>query len=138
MRLLIVVAAVLLDGDGRVLLAQRPQGKTLAGLWEFPGGKIEADERPEAALARELHEELGIDVNVTDMQPFTFASHAYDEFHLVMPLWQIRKWNGQPMSREGQALAWVSIDALDDYAMPPADIPLVDTLKRLNTQGGLP
>lgn len=138
MRLLIVVAAVLLDGDGRVLLAQRPQGKTLAGLWEFPGGKIEADERPEAALARELHEELGIDVNVTDMQPFTFASHAYDEFHLVMPLWQIRKWNGQPMSREGQALAWVSIDALDDYAMPPADIPLIDTLKRLNTQGGLP
>lgn len=138
MRLLIVVAAVLLDGDGRVLLAQRPQGKTLAGLWEFPGGKIEADERPEAALARELHEELGIDVNVTDMQPFTFASHAYDDFHLVMPLWQIRKWNGQPMSREGQALAWVSIDALDDYAMPPADIPLIDTLKRLNTQGGLP
>jgi 8-oxo-dGTP diphosphatase len=138
MRLLFVVAAVLLDGDGRVLLAQRPQGKNLAGLWEFPGGKIEAEERPEAALARELYEELGIDVDVADMQPLTFASHGYDDFHLLMPLWQIRKWTGQPMSREGQALAWVAIDALDDYAMPPADIPLVDTLKRLNTQGGLP
>lgn len=136
-RLLLVAAAVLLDGEGRVLLAQRPQGKSLAGLWEFPGGKIEAGERPEAALARELHEELGIDVATTDLIPTGFASHAYEDFHLLMPLWRTRTWRGEPQSREGQALAWVHIDAIADYPMPPADIPLITTLKVLNQQGGL-
>jgi 8-oxo-dGTP diphosphatase len=136
-RLILVAAGVLLDGDGRVLLAQRPQGKSLAGLWEFPGGKIEAGERPEAALARELHEELGIEVATADLKPVAFASHAYDDFHLLMPLWQTTTWQGTPQSREGQALAWVAIADLDRYPMPPADIPLVDTLKRLHAQGGL-
>jgi 8-oxo-dGTP diphosphatase len=136
-RLLLVAAAVLLDGEGRVLLAQRPQGKSLAGLWEFPGGKIEAGERPEAALARELHEELGIEVATIDLIPTSFASHAYEDFHLLMPLWRTRKWMGEPMPREGQELAWVHIDALTDYPMPPADIPLITTLKVLNQQGGL-
>jgi 8-oxo-dGTP diphosphatase len=137
MRLLLVAAAVLLDGDGRVLLAQRPQGKNLAGLWEFPGGKIEVGERPEAALVRELHEELGIEVDKEDMTPIAFASHAYDDFHLLMPVWAAHKWQGTPQSKEGQALAWVGVDALETYPMPPADIPLIDTLKRLYGQGGL-
>jgi 8-oxo-dGTP diphosphatase len=136
-RLVLVAAAALLDGEGRVLLAQRPQGKNLAGLWEFPGGKIEAGERPEAALARELHEELGIEVASSDFEPIAFASHDYDDFHLLMPLWTTRTWQGTPQSKEGQALAWVAIDALGDYAMPPADIPLVATLKRQHAQGGL-
>ena len=136
-RLLLVAAAVLLDGEGRVLLAQRPQGKSLAGLWEFPGGKIESGERPEAALARELQEELGIEVAATDLVPTGFASHAYDDFHLLMPLWRTRTWTGEPTSREGQDLAWVDIGALSDYPMPPADIPLIATLKVLNQQGGL-
>jgi 8-oxo-dGTP diphosphatase len=136
-RLLLVAAAVILDGDGRVLLAQRPQGKSLAGLWEFPGGKIEAGERPEAALARELHEELGITVAPSDLIPTGFASHAYDDFHLLMPLWRTRVWQGSPQSCEGQALAWVPIEALNDYPMPPADIPLITTLQLLNQQGGL-
>jgi 8-oxo-dGTP diphosphatase len=136
-RLLLVAAAVLLDGEGRVLLAQRPQGKSLAGLWEFPGGKIEAGERPEAALARELYEELGVEIATSDLIPTSFASYAYESFHLLMPVWRIRKWGGKMRSREGQALAWVKIEALDDYAMPPADIHLVATLKVLNQQGVL-
>jgi 8-oxo-dGTP diphosphatase len=136
-RLVLVAAAVLLDGEGRVLLAQRPQGKNLAGLWEFPGGKIEAGERPEAALARELQEELGIQVDPADFEPMAFASHGYADFHLLMPLWKTNKWAGTPQSNEGQALAWVAIEAIDGYEMPPADIPLVNTLKRLHAQGGL-
>ena len=136
-RLLLVAAAVLLDGEGRVLLAQRPQGKSLAGLWEFPGGKIEAGERPEAALVRELHEELGIIVASRDLIPTGFASHAYEDFHLLMPVWRTYIWQGEPQAREGQNLAWIDIEALEDYPMPPADIPLVTTLKVLNKQGGL-
>lgn len=136
-RLILVVAAVLVDGEERVLLAQRPQGKSLAGLWEFPGGKIEAGERPEAALARELHEELGIEVAAGDLVPTGFASHAYNDVHLLMPLWRTRIWQGEPVAREGQNLAWVHVEALDDYAMPPADIPLIATLKALKQQGGL-
>jgi 8-oxo-dGTP diphosphatase len=137
MRLLLVAAAVLLDGEGRVLLAQRPHGKSLAGLWEFPGGKIEAGERPEAALVRELHEELGIEVATKDLSPIAFASHAYEDFHLLMPVWATRNWRGTPQSKEGQALAWADVEALDIYPMPPADIPLIDTLKRLYGQGGM-
>jgi 8-oxo-dGTP diphosphatase len=137
MRLLLVAAAVLLDGEGRVLLAQRPQGKNLAGLWEFPGGKIEAGERPEAALVRELNEELGIDVATNDLSPIAFASHAYDDFHLLMPVWATHIWQGTPQSKEGQALAWVHVETLDTYPMPPADIPLIDTLKRLYGEGRL-
>jgi 8-oxo-dGTP diphosphatase len=136
-RLLLVAAAVLLDGEGRVLLAQRPEGKSLAGLWEFPGGKIEAGERPEAALARELHEELGIEVSVTDLVPTAFASHAYDDFHILMPLWRTRIWQGDPQPREGQKLTWVNIAALDEYPMPPADIPVVAALKMLSAKGCL-
>jgi 8-oxo-dGTP diphosphatase len=131
-RLVLVAAAVLIDGSGRVLLAQRPEGKSLAGLWEFPGGKIEAGERPEAALARELNEELGIIVATADFVPFAFASHAYDDFHLLMPLWIARVWQGEPHSREGQTLAWVEIDALEHYPMPPADIALIASLKALD------
>ena len=136
-RLLLVAAAVLLDGEGRVLLAQRPQGKSLAGLWEFPGGKIDAGERPEDALARELHEELGIVVKTSDLIPTGFASHAYDDFHLLMPLWRTHIWQGEPHACEGQKLAWVHIDALSEYPMPPADIPLITALKVLSQQGGL-
>jgi 8-oxo-dGTP diphosphatase len=136
-RLLLVAAAVLLDGEGRVLLAQRPQGKSLAGLWEFPGGKIDAGERPEAALVRELHEELGILVEQSDLVPTCFASHAYEDFHLVMPVWRTRVWRGEPRPQEGQTLAWVNIEALGEYPMPPADVPLVTTLTQLNQQGGL-
>ena len=136
-RLLLVAAAVLLDGDGRVLLAQRPQGKSLAGLWEFPGGKIEAGERPEAALTRELHEELGIVVATSDLKPTGFASHAYEDFHLLMPVWRTRIWQGEPTSREGQQLAWVPIEDLENYPMPPADIPLISLLNALNEQGEL-
>jgi 8-oxo-dGTP diphosphatase len=136
-RLLLVAAAILLDGEGRVLLAQRPQGKSLAGLWEFPGGKIEAGERPEAALVRELHEELGIEVASSDLKPVGFASHAYEDFHLLMPLWRTHKWGGEPQSKEGQALAWAKIGELDNYPMPAADVPLIATLKLLDLQGGL-
>lgn len=136
-RLLLVAAAVLLDGDGRVLLAQRPQGKSLAGLWEFPGGKIEAGERPEAALARELHEELGIVVATSDLKPTGFASHAYEDFHLLMPVWRTRIWQGEPTSREGQQLAWVPVADLEQHPMPPADIPLISLLNALNEQGEL-
>jgi len=128
MRLTLVVAVALVDTDNRVLLARRPEGKALAGLWEFPGGKIEPDERPEDALIRELREELGIEVKAPCLAPLAFASHAYDDFHLLMPLYICRKWQGFVQAREGQALKWVSPKALRDYAMPPADAPLIPPL----------
>ncbi|MEM9249765.1 MAG: 8-oxo-dGTP diphosphatase MutT [Pseudomonadota bacterium] len=129
MKTVLVSAVALVDVDGRVLLAQRPEGKSMAGLWEFPGGKIEAGETPEAALIRELQEELGIDTWQSCLAPLTFASHTYDSFHLLMPLFVCRKWDGTPQSREGQALAWVRPTALRDYPMPPADIPLLPILR---------
>jgi 8-oxo-dGTP diphosphatase len=129
MRLLLVAAAALINGDGAVLLAQRPQGKSLAGLWEFPGGKIESGENPEAALCRELAEELGLDVEPKDLKPLTFASHAYPDFHLLMPLWTAQRWRGEPKGQEGQHLAWVQPQDLDSYPMPEADIPLVSILR---------
>jgi 8-oxo-dGTP diphosphatase len=119
----------LIDPDTRVLLARRPEGKALAGLWEFPGGKVREGETPEAALIRELKEELGIDVSAACLAPFTFASHAYPEFHLLMPLYLCRRWNGRPQGLEGQALAWVPPGRLADYAVPPADRPLVAMLR---------
>ena len=128
MRLLTVVAAALVDSDDRVLIAQRPAGKTLAGLWEFPGGKLEAGERPEEALIRELNEELGVVVKSACLAPFTFASHAYDDFHLLMPLYICRRWEGFVAPREGQSVKWVRAGALRDYPMPPADEPLIAPL----------
>ena len=125
MKLLLVVAAALLDADGRVLLAQRPPGKPLAGLWEFPGGKLDPGERPEDALIRELHEEIGITVQEACLAPLTFASHAYDDFHLLMPLYLCRRWEGEVIAREGQSLAWVRANKLRAYPMPPADVPLI-------------
>jgi 8-oxo-dGTP diphosphatase len=127
-KLAFVVACALVDADKRVLIAQRPAGKTLAGLWEFPGGKIEAGERPEQALIRELREEIGIVVSEACLAPLTFASHAYDDFHLLMPLYICRRWDGDVTSREGQTLAWVRANKLRDYPMPPADIPLIPHL----------
>ena len=127
----LVVAAALIDVDGRVLIAQRPEGKALAGLWEFPGGKVEPGERPEAALIRELHEELGIDVQEACLAPFVFASHAYESFHLLMPLYLCRRWSGVVVKREHAALAWVKPNKLSDYPMPPADAPLVAWLRDL-------
>ena len=127
----LVVAAALIDVDGRVLIAQRPEGKTLAGLWEFPGGKVEPGERPEVALIRELHEELGIDVQKACLAPFVFASHAYESFHLLMPLYLCRRWSGMVQKREHSALAWVKPNKLSDYPMPPADEPLVAWLRDL-------
>ena len=127
----LVVAVALIDVDGRVLIAKRPQGKALAGLWEFPGGKVEPGERPEAALIRELHEELGIDVSENCLAPFVFASHAYDSFHLLMPLYLCRRWDGVVAAREHDALAWVKPSKLSDYPMPPADEPLVAWLRDL-------
>lgn len=124
----LVVACALVDTDGRVLLAQRPQGKAMAGLWEFPGGKVEPGERPEQTLIRELHEEIGISVSEPCLAPLTFASHAYDAFHLLMPLYVCRRWEGQVTAREGQKLAWVRPNKLRDYPMPPADIPLIPHL----------
>jgi 8-oxo-dGTP diphosphatase len=121
----LVVAAALIDVDGRVLIAQRPPGKALAGLWEFPGGKVEPGERPEAALIRELDEELGIQVKDACLAPFVFASHAYDSFHLLMPLYLCRRWSGTVVAREHAALAWVKPNRLSDYPMPPADAPLI-------------
>jgi 8-oxo-dGTP diphosphatase len=123
--LVIVVAAALIDGTGRVLLAQRPAGKAMAGLWEFPGGKIARGETPEAALVRELCEELGIDVRAGDLVPFSFASHSYPGFHLLMPLYLCRRWSRIPTPREGQRLAWVRKEDLGTYPMPPADTPLI-------------
>src|ERR1700722_1177482 len=131
MKLLLVVAAALIDADRRVLIAQRPQGKSLAGLWEFPGGKVDAGERPEAALIRELAEELGIIVKEPCLAPLTFASHAYEDFHLLMPLYVCRRWEGFVASREGQALKWVRAGKLRDYPMPPADGPLIPPLIEL-------
>ncbi len=128
MKLLLVVAAALVDVDGRVLIAQRPEGKQLAGLWEFPGGKLNEGERPEIALIRELKEELGIDVAEACLAPLTFASHAYPEFHLLMPLYICRRWQGQVASKENQALKWVRPHNLRDYPMPPADAPLIPAL----------
>jgi 8-oxo-dGTP diphosphatase len=128
MKLTLVVACALIDADGRVLVAQRPEGKQLAGLWEFPGGKLEPGERPEAALIRELSEELGIVVREPCLAPLTFASYAYEAFHLLMPLYVCRRWEGQPVSREGQALKWVRPGKLRSLAMPPADEPLIPAL----------
>ncbi len=125
MRILLVAAVALVDADGRVLIAKRPEGKTLAGLWEFPGGKVEAHERPEAALIRELKEELAIDVSEACLAPLTFASHAYADFHLLMPLYVCRRWKGVVAPVEGQELQWVRPLKLRDFPMPPADIPLV-------------
>ncbi|MER2251266.1 (deoxy)nucleoside triphosphate pyrophosphohydrolase [Methylorubrum podarium] len=127
-KLVLVVAAALVDADGRVLMAERPEGKTLAGLWEFPGGKVEAGERPEETLIRELAEELGIAVKEPCLAPLTFASHAYPDFHLLMPLYICRRWEGVPQSREAQALRWVRPGALRDLPMPPADLPLIPFL----------
>lgn len=129
MKTVLVAAVALIDPDGRVLLAQRPEGKSMAGLWEFPGGKIEAGETPEVALIRELQEELGIDTWASCLAPLTFASHSYDDFHLLMPLFACRKWQGTPQSRENQALKWVRSAQLRDYPMPPADIPLIPILR---------
>jgi 8-oxo-dGTP diphosphatase len=131
MPIILVAAVALIDAQGRVLLARRPQGRPLAGLWEFPGGKVEDAESPEAALKRELREELGIEIAEADLVPLTFASHAYADFHLLMPLYQCRAWRGEAMSQEGQELAWVRPDALANYAMPPADEPLKTSLPLL-------
>lgn len=130
-RLILVVAVALIDPDGRVLLARRPEGKPMAGLWEFPGGKVHSGELPESALIRELREELGIETDARCLAPLTFASHAYDDFHLLMPLYVCRVWRGIVQPCEGQQLAWVRADRLSDYPMPPADIPLVATLRDL-------
>jgi 8-oxo-dGTP diphosphatase len=129
--ILTVVAVALVDPDGRILLAQRPEGKPLAGLWEFPGGKIAPGESPESALIRELDEELGIDVAEACLAPLTFASHRYDAFHLLMPLYVCRRWKGTPHAREGQRLTWVRPERLGEYPMPPADKPLVAMLQDL-------
>ncbi|KIC49830.1 (deoxy)nucleoside triphosphate pyrophosphohydrolase [Tateyamaria sp. ANG-S1] len=129
MKVVLVSAVALIDVDGRVLLAQRPEGKSMAGLWEFPGGKVEAGESPEAALIRELDEELGIDTWASCLAPLTFASHSYADFHLLMPLFACRKWEGTPQSRENQALKWVKPNDLKNYPMPEADIPLIPILR---------
>nr|WP_274610460.1 (deoxy)nucleoside triphosphate pyrophosphohydrolase [Rhodospirillum rubrum] len=129
MPILLVTAAALIDPDGRVLLAQRPPGKSLAGLWEFPGGKLEPGETPEAALVRELAEELGIDTRASCLAPLAFASHSYDTFHLLMPLYACRNWRGKATAREGQTLAWVRAERLRDFPMPPADLPLIPILQ---------
>ena len=130
-KLVLVAACALLDSDGRVLIAQRPAGKPMAGLWEFPGGKVEAGERPEETLIRELREELGITVNEACLAPLTFASHRYSDFHLLMPLYVCRRWDGIVRPLEGQALTWVRANRLREYAMPPADEPLVAHLAAL-------
>lgn len=131
MKTVLVSAVALIDIDGRILLAQRPEGKSMAGLWEFPGGKVEPEETPEVALIRELQEELGIDTWQSCLAPLSFASHSYDDFHLLMPLFACRKWKGTPVSRENQNLKWVRVQNLKDYPMPPADIPLIPVLRDL-------
>ncbi|MBB05213.1 MAG: 8-oxo-dGTP diphosphatase MutT [Pseudooceanicola sp.] len=128
-KVVLVSAVALIDADGRVLLAQRPEGKPMAGLWEFPGGKVEPGESPEAALIRELHEELGIETWNSCLAPLTFASHAYETFHLLMPLFACRKWQGVPHPKEGQTLAWARPNQLRDYPMPAADIPLIPIIR---------
>jgi 8-oxo-dGTP diphosphatase len=130
-KLVLVAACALIDADGRLLIAQRPPGRPMAGLWEFPGGKIEAGERPEQSLIRELKEELGIAINEACLAPLTFASHAYPDFHLLMPLYVCRRWDGIVTAQEGQRLAWVRPERLRDYPMPPADTPLVSHLMGL-------
>lgn len=128
-RVVLVAAVALIDAEGRVLLARRPAGKDMAGLWEFPGGKVDFGETPEAALIRELDEELGIETWNSCLAPLTFASHGYDSFHLLMPLYACRRWQGTPQPREGQELAWVRASDLARYPMPPADLPLVPILR---------
>jgi len=130
-RTVLVAAVALVDADGRVLLAQRPPGKSMAGLWEFPGGKVDEGETPEAALVRELKEELGIDTAESCLAPIAFASHSYETFHLLMPLYAARVWKGTPTPMEGQQLAWVKPVRMADYPMPPADIPLIPILRDL-------
>jgi 8-oxo-dGTP diphosphatase len=130
-KLVLVAACALIDPDGRVLIAERPPGKSMAGLWEFPGGKIEAGERPEETVIRELKEELGIDVKEACLAPFTFASHAYPDFQLLMPLYVCRRWEGIVAPREGQAIKWVRPRDLSSYPMPPADLPLIPMLRDL-------
>ena len=130
-KIVLVAACALIDADGRVLIAQRPPGRPMAGLWEFPGGKVEAGETPETTLIRELKEELGIIVNEACLAPLTFASHGYADFHLVMPLYVCRRWDGTVRAQEGQELAWVRPNRLKDYPMPPADVPLISHLTTL-------
>jgi 8-oxo-dGTP diphosphatase len=130
-KLVLVAACALVDADGRVLIAERPAGKAMAGLWEFPGGKIEAGESPETCLIRELREELGIDVTAACLAPLTFASHGYDDFHLLMPLYVCRRWSGTPRGLDGQRLKWVWPKSLRDFPMPPADLPLIAPLTEL-------
>ncbi|MDP9812787.1 8-oxo-dGTP diphosphatase [Rhizobium tibeticum] len=129
--ILLVAACALIDSDGRILLAQRPEGKSLAGLWEFPGGKVEPGETPEESLVRELHEELGITTKVACLAPLSFASHTYEKFHLLMPLYICRRYEGIAHGKEGQALKWVKPQALRHYPMPPADEPLIPILQDL-------
>ncbi len=130
-KIVLVAACALIDADGRVLIAQRPAGKPMAGLWEFPGGKVEDGEAPEQSLIRELQEELGIVVNEACLAPLTFASHAYPDFHLLMPLYVCRRWEGHVTATEGQKLVWVKPNRLRDYEMPPADVPLISHLMEL-------
>ncbi len=130
-KIVLVAACALVDADGRVLLAQRPQGKSMAGLWEFPGGKVDPGETPEQSLIRELREELAIDVKEACLAPLTFASHSYPDFHLLMPLFVCRRWDGTVTALEGQELVWVKPNRLRDYDMPPADMPLVSHLMAL-------
>lgn len=129
MKIILVSAVALIDPDGRVLLAQRPEGKSMAGLWEFPGGKVESGETPEDALVRELHEELDINTWTSCLAPLTFASHTYEDFHLLMPLFACRKWDGIVQGKEGQELAWAHSKDLNKYPMPPADIPIIPILR---------
>ena len=129
MKTVLVSAVALIDVDGRVLIAQRPEGKSMAGLWEFPGGKVEVGETPETALIRELQEELGIDTWASCLAPLTFASHSYDDFHLLMPLFACRKWDGIPQSKENQALKWVHANELKNYRMPATEVPLIAILR---------
>ena len=136
MKLVLVAACALIDADGRVLLTRRPPGKPMAGLWEFPGGKVEPDERPEDALMRELKEELGIEVREACLSPLTFASHSYDDLQLLMPLWVCRRWDGIVKPSEGQECAWVRPERLRDYPMPPADVPLIPSLIELLSMPG--